>query len=213
MAYALAETARIVPYVARIAELGRTGHPWAVAFDAVCRGAAALLSNDWRRAEEILAPVVEPPAEDASLGMATYFYARAQVASGHLREAAHTIDRMPADHKARVYDGVLGVQVAVAQGLGADVGVLDEIRAVAEARLDRRPIVVRRNARCRLAVGWATLGDLARRPRAADRARADRRSGRRDDRRGAARPRRRRRPRRGRGRRRGARWPACPTGG
>jgi LuxR family maltose regulon positive regulatory protein len=160
IAYALADTPRIVPYIARINELAHTGHPWAVAFDAVCRGAGALLGNDWRRAEEILAPVAGMPADDATLGLATYFYARAQVASGHLREAALTIDRMPADHKARVFDGVLGVQVAVAQGLGADDSVLDGFRLVAEARLERRPLVVRQNARSRLAAGFATIDHL-----------------------------------------------------
>ena len=160
IAYALADTARIVPHVARIAELAAAGHPWAIAFDAVCRGAAALLRNDWRTAEAILAPVVEPPAEDATLGMATYFYARAQVACGRLREAARTLDRMAPDHRQRVLDGVLGVESAVAQGLGADDSVLEKISDVAEARLEGRPLVVRTNARCRLAVARATIGDL-----------------------------------------------------
>jgi DNA-binding SARP family transcriptional activator len=59
-----------------------------------------------------------------------------------------------------VLDGILGVEVAVAQGLGSDDAVLDRIRVVAEARVDRRPLVIRWNARCRLASACATIGDL-----------------------------------------------------
>ena len=179
------DTGRIVPYVQRISELAATGHPWAVALDAVCRGAAALLvRRDWRAAEAILAPVAAEPSADATQGLAGYFCARAQVEGGRLQEAARTIDCMPDDHRERMHDGVLGIRAAVAQGLGSTDAVLDEIRALAEARLDRRPFVARRIARCGLAVGHAVVGDLDA-ARAAARARARRRTDGRDARRGA----------------------------
>jgi hypothetical protein len=62
VAYALMDSGPLVPHLERVAELAATGHPWAVAFDAVCRGAIALLSGDWRTAEAILLPVVEHPS-------------------------------------------------------------------------------------------------------------------------------------------------------
>ena len=58
-------------------------------------------------------------------------------------------------------DGVLAIQVMVAQGLGAAEEVLDELKAIVESRVDRRPSIVRRVARCRLAYGVVCAGDVA----------------------------------------------------
>ncbi len=160
IAYSLMDSERIAPYMERISELAGSGHPWAVAFDAVCRGVFALMVGDWRRAEGILSPVAAEPSSDPSQGLAAYFCARAQVEGGRFDEAARTLDRMPATHRQRVRDGVLGIEVAVAQGLGSGDGVLDDLRAVAEARIDRRPLVARRVARSRLASACAILGDI-----------------------------------------------------
>ena len=160
IAYSLMDSQLIAPYMGRISELAGTGHPWAVAFDAVCRGAYALMSGDWRKAEAILLPVAAEPSSDPSEGLAGYFCARAQVEGGRFDEAARTLDRMPESHRQRMRDGVLGIQVAVAQGLGSGGTVLEDLRAVAEARLDRRTLVARRVARSRLASVRATLGDL-----------------------------------------------------
>jgi DNA-binding SARP family transcriptional activator len=161
IAWALMDTGRLVPHVERISELAATGHPWAVALDAVVRGAYALMIGDWRKAEAILAPVAAEPSQDASEGLAGYLCARAQVEGGRFDAAARTVDRMPDSHRERVRDGVLGVEVAIAQALGSGDVVLDELRAVAEARLDRRPLIARRVARCRLATALAVLGDLS----------------------------------------------------
>ena len=150
IAYSLLDSELIVPYVARISELASTGHPWAVAFDAVCRGAYALMTGDWRKAEAILAPVVSGPSVDPSRGLAGYFCARAEVEGGRFQEAARTLERMPEGDRERVRDGVLGIEVAIAQALGSGDEVLDELRAIAEARIDRRPLVIRRVARCRV---------------------------------------------------------------
>ncbi|MGZ6952670.1 MAG: BTAD domain-containing putative transcriptional regulator [Acidimicrobiia bacterium] len=160
IAYGLADPARMAPHVPRISELAAAGHAWAVAFDSVCRGAFALMTGDWRRAEEVLAPVVAEPERDPTQGLAAYLCARAQVEGGRLHEAARTVRHMPLPDRERVRDGVLGVEFAVAQGLGADDAVFDELRLSLEARLDRRPLVARRNARSRLASVQATLGDL-----------------------------------------------------
>ncbi len=160
MAYSLMDGRRIAPYMARITELSDTGHPWAVALDAVCRGAYALMVGDWRTAESILAPVAAEPSSDPSEGLAGYFCARAQVRGGRFDEAARTLDRMPDAHRQRVWDGVLGLELAIAQGLGAGDRVLDELRAVTESRLDRRTLVARRVVRSRMASIRATLGDL-----------------------------------------------------
>jgi DNA-binding SARP family transcriptional activator len=59
-----------------------------------------------------------------------------------------------------VRDGILGVEVAIAQALGAGDAVIEELRDVMEARFDRRPLVARRVVRSRLAVAHAVLGEL-----------------------------------------------------
>jgi DNA-binding SARP family transcriptional activator len=161
VAYTLVELERFAPNVGRIRELAPARHPWAIGLDAVCRAVVCLLANDWQTAETMLAPVVEPPAVDVTMGIAAYFYARAQVASGHFREARRTVERMPLDHFARVRDGMLGVRTAVAFGLGAEDSILTELLSVAEREIDRRPLVIRRNVRCRLATWMATAGDVA----------------------------------------------------
>ena len=160
IAYGLMDTRRFSGHVARISELAATGHPWAVGFDAVSRGAFWLMTGKWRRAEEILAPVAADPANDVSQGLASYLCARAQSEGGRFHEAARTLERMPEHHRQRVRDGVLGVEVAVAQALGSAPAVLDGLRAVAESRADQGSVVARRVARCRLAAARATLGDL-----------------------------------------------------
>jgi DNA-binding SARP family transcriptional activator len=158
--WALMDIRRLAPHVARISELASTGHPWAVALDAVCRGAYALMTGDWRTAEAILAPVAAEPGMDPTEGLAGYLCARAQVEGGRFDDAARTVDRMPDSHRERVRDGVLGVEVAIAQALGSGDLVLDELRGVAEARLARRPLIARRVARCRLATALAVQGHL-----------------------------------------------------
>ena len=160
IAYGLMDSRRLSGHIARIAELAATGHPWAVSFDAVSRGAFSLMTGDWRRAEATLAPVAADPANDVSQGLASYLCARAQIEGGRFDEAARTLDRMPEHHRQRVRDGVLGVEVAIAQALGSAPDVLEGLRAVAESRADQGPVVARRVAHCRLAAGRATLGDL-----------------------------------------------------
>ena len=160
IAYTLVDASRMVPYVARIAELAATGHRWARALDAMCIGAFALLVGDWERAHEVLLPVVTDPAGDASQGNAGFLCARAMLEGGRLQDAAVLIGRMAPADRARVRDGILGVEVAIAQGLGADTEVMEELRAVTESRVDRRPAVARRVARCRLAEGLAIAGDV-----------------------------------------------------
>jgi DNA-binding SARP family transcriptional activator len=159
IAYALADAALMAQYVPRVAELAATGHPGAVAFDAVCRGAFAYAIGEWQRAEEILTPVVADPDVDPSQGIAAYFCARAQLEAGRFLDAARTVDRMPEEDRRRVHDGVLGMRVAIAQAMGATDEVLEGLRAAGEAELDRRPLVARRVSRCRMAVGRATVGD------------------------------------------------------
>lgn len=66
----------------------------------------------------------------------------------------------PEHHRQRVRDGVLGVEVAIAQALGSGLDVLAELNAVAESRADQGPVVARRFARCRLAAGRTTFGNL-----------------------------------------------------
>ncbi len=160
IAYSLLDGELIVPYLARISELAETGHPWAVAFDSVCRGAYALIAGDWRTSEAILLPIVAGRSVDPSQGLAAYFCARAQVEGGRFEEAARTVDRMAESDRKRMQDGVLGIEFAIAQAMGSGDEVLRELAAVAEARVDRRPLVTRRVARCRLASARATIGDL-----------------------------------------------------
>lgn len=160
IAYGLMDSRRLAGHIARISELAATGHPWAVSFDAVSRGGFSLMTGDWRRAEATLAPVAADPANDVSQGLAAYLCARAQIEGGRFHEAARTLDRMPEHHRQRVRDGVLGVEVAIAQALGSAPAVIDRLRAVAESRADQGPVVARRVTRCRLAAGRATLGDL-----------------------------------------------------
>ncbi len=160
IAYGLMDSRRLGGHISRISELAATGHPWAVSFDAVSRGVFSLMTGRWRRAEAILAPVAADPANDVSQGLAGYFCARAQTEGGRFREAARTLDRMPEHHRQRMRDGVLGVEVAIAQALGSGLDVLAELSAVAESRADQGPVVARRVARCRLAAGRATVGDL-----------------------------------------------------
>ena len=59
-------------------------------------------------------------------------------------------------------DGLLGIEFAIAQGLGYPDRAFDELWSAAEVHLDRRPLVARRVARCRHAVSLAALGDLER---------------------------------------------------
>jgi LuxR family maltose regulon positive regulatory protein len=160
IAYALADPSLLGGYMGRIGELAEGGHPWAIALDAVCRGAFAFMTGDPRTAEEILAPVAADPALDPSQGIAAYLCARAQAEEGRYEEAARTLDRMSEGDRQRVRDGVLGVRVAIAQAVGAGDEVLAGLLATAEADADRRPIVARRVARCRMAAGRATVGDL-----------------------------------------------------
>ena len=68
---------------------------------------------------------------------------------------------MPESHRALMRDGVLAIQVMVAQGLGAADEVLEELKAIVESRVDRRPAIARRVARCRLAYGVVCAGDVA----------------------------------------------------
>ncbi len=160
IAYGLQNAFLMQPYAERVAELAGTGHPWALSFDAVMRGAFALMVGRWREAEEILARVASDPASDPSQGLAAYLCARSQVQLGRFDEAARTVERMPEAHRERVRDGVIGVQVAIAQARGASMEALEEVTVAASARIDRRPVLNRRIARCRLAVGFATIGDL-----------------------------------------------------
>jgi DNA-binding SARP family transcriptional activator len=159
IAYALVDIELIAPYLERVAELARTGHPWAVAFDAVCRGVLAGMLGHWREAEAILRPVAADPGSDPSQGLAAYFCARAQLERGRTREAALTLDRMPEAHRRRVRDGVLGIEVAIAQATGTVDEALDEIRGAARRADGPRPIVARRIALAWLASAHALMGD------------------------------------------------------
>ncbi len=161
IAYSLVNLELILPYVDRVGALARSGHPWAVAFDAVCRGVLAGVIGLWREAEAILRPVAANAAADPSQGLAGYFCARAQLETGRIHEAALTIERMPESHRRRVRDGVLGMQLAIAQALGAGDDVLDELRRVNEFGTHRRPVVARRVAQAWLVSALATSGDLA----------------------------------------------------
>jgi LuxR family maltose regulon positive regulatory protein len=161
LAYALLDRARILPYFPRIAELATTGHPWAVALDALRVGAFSVAMGDWRQACVALSPLVADPHGDPTQGVAAWLCARALVRGGRLQEAGALIDRMPESHRAVMRDGVLAIQVMVAQGLGAADEVLEELRAIVESRVDRRPAITRRVARCRLAFGVVCAGDVA----------------------------------------------------
>ena len=160
IAYALVDGDRVVPYVPRIMEIAARGHRGAHALGAMCVGAFALLAGAYDQAVDALLPVVDDPEGDATEGSAAFLCARALVDGGRVQEARALIARMPASDRARVRDGILGIEVAIAKGLGADTDVMDELRSIVEARVDRRPVVVRRVARCRLAVGLATVGDV-----------------------------------------------------
>jgi LuxR family maltose regulon positive regulatory protein len=160
LAYGLVEPARALPYFPRIAELARTGHPWAVALDACRIGAFSLAMSEWRPAVEALWPFVAEPERDPTQGIAAWLCARALVRGGRLQEAGAVIDRMPESHRAVIRDGVLAIQVMIAQGLGAADEVLVELKAVVESRVDRRPAIARRVARCRLAYGVVCAGDV-----------------------------------------------------
>jgi DNA-binding SARP family transcriptional activator len=161
IAYSLVNLELIAPYVERVGELARTGHPWAVAFDAVCRGVMAGVLGRWREAEAILRPVAADPATDPSQGLAGYFCARAQLECGRIHEAALSIERMPEAHRRRVQDGVLGMQVAIAQALGTADDVFDDLAATVRRSAGRRPLVARRIAQAWLVTALATSGDLA----------------------------------------------------
>ena len=143
LAYGLVDAARMLPYFPRIVELAATGHPWAVVLDALGSGAFAVMAGDWRRAREVLAPLVNDPNGDPTRGIAAFLCARALVNGGRLQEAGALVDRMPESHRSFVSDGVLGIQVQVAQGLGAADAVLMELRSVVESRVDRRPVIAR----------------------------------------------------------------------
>ena len=160
LAYGLVDAAAMLPHVPRIAELARSGHPWAVALNALCVGTFALMLGDWQQACAVLSPLVYDPDGDPTQGMAAFLCARALVEGGRLQEAGAMVDQMPESDRALVRDGVLGVQVLVAKGLGATDEVLEELRAVVESRVDRRPVIARRVARCRLAYGLVSAGDL-----------------------------------------------------
>ena len=160
LAYGLVDAARMVPHVPRIAELARSGHPWALALDALCQGTFALMAGNWQQAHDLLSPLVHDPDGDPTQGMAAFLCARALVEGGRLQDAGALMDQMPESHRALVRDGVLGVQVMVAKGLGATDEVLEELRAIVESRVDRRPVIARRVARCRLAYGQLSVGDL-----------------------------------------------------
>ena len=127
----------------------------------MCIGAFALAFGDWRHAYEALAPLVADPQDDPTQGIAAWLCARALVRGGRLQEAGALVDRMPEAHRALMRDGVLAIQVMVAQGLGAADEVLEELKAIVESRVDRRPAIARRVARCRLAYGVVCAGDLA----------------------------------------------------
>lgn len=161
IAYSMVSLELMLPHVDRVAELARTGHPWAVAFDAVCRGVLAGMVGRWREAEQILRPVATDQRTDPSQGLAEYFCARAQLEVGRIHEAALTIERMPEAHRRRMRDGVLGMQVAIAQATGAADHVLDDLRRAAEQGLHRRPVVARRIAQAWLVAALAYSGDLA----------------------------------------------------
>ena len=160
LAYGLVDSALILPHFPRMAELATTGHPWAVALDALRIAAFSLVVGDWRQACEALAPLTADPAEDPTQGIAAFLGARALVAGGRLQEAGALVDRMPESHRAGMRDGILAIQVMVAQGLGAADAVLEELRDIVESRVDRRPAIARRVARCRLAYGMVCAGDL-----------------------------------------------------
>lgn len=161
IAYSLVNLELMLPHVDRVAELARTGHPWAVAFDAVCRGVLAGLVGRWREAEQILRPVASDQRSDPSQGLAAYFCARAQLEVGRINEAALTIERMPEAHRRRMRDGVLGMQVTIAQATGAADHVLEDLRRAAEQGLHRRPAVARRIAQAWLITTLSYTGDLA----------------------------------------------------
>ena len=160
LAYGLVDAAGMLPHVPRIAELAQSGHPWAVALNALCVGTFALMVGDWQQSCDVLSPLVFDPEGDPTQGMAELLFARALVSGGRLQEAGAVLDRMPESHRALVRDGVLGVQVMVAQGLGATDDVLEDLRAIVESRVDRRPVIARRVMRCRLAYGLVSAGDL-----------------------------------------------------
>jgi len=161
LAYGLVDSALVVPYVPRIAELAQTGHPWAVALNAMCIGAFALAFGDWRTAFDALSPLMDNPQADPTQGIAAWLCARALVRGGRLQEAGALIDRMPESHRALMRYGVLAIQVMVAQGLGAADEVLEDLMAIVESRVDHQPVIARRVARCRLAYGVVCAGDVA----------------------------------------------------
>ncbi len=160
LAYALVDADRMLPHVGRIMEIATTGHRNATALGAMCVGAYALVAGSYDDAVDALLPVVDDPLGDATEGSAAFLCARALVDGGRVQEAAALLARVPAADRARVRDGILGVEVAIAQALGADAEVIDELGAIAESRVARRPVVARRIARCRLAYALATSGDL-----------------------------------------------------
>ncbi len=160
LAYGLVDAAGMLPHVPRIAELAQSGHPWALALDALCVGTFALMVGEWQQACDAVSPLVDDPDRDPTQGMAALLCARALVEGGRLQEAGALIDQMPESDRMLVRDGVLGVQVLVAQGIGANDDVLEELRAIVESRVDRRPAIARRVMRCRLAYGLVSAGDL-----------------------------------------------------
>ena len=161
LAYGLVDSALVLPHVPRMAELAASGHPWAVALNALCIGVFALALWDWRAAHDTLSPLVADPEADVTQGVAAFLCARALVVGGRLQEAGAVIDRMPESHRALMHDAVLRVQVLVAQGLGAADEVVDELMAIVESGVDRRPVIARRYARCQLAYGVVCAGDVS----------------------------------------------------
>src|SRR4029079_2598122 len=134
---------------------------WAVALDALRIAAFSLAFGEWRHAYEALVPLVADPEADPTQGIAAWICARALVRGGRMQEAGAVVDRMPEHHRALIRDGVLAIQVMVAQGLGAADQVLEELKEIVESRVDRRPVIARRVARCRLAYGVVCAGDVA----------------------------------------------------
>jgi hypothetical protein len=85
LAYGLVDPALVLPYFPRIIELAATGHPWAVALDALRIGAFSLAMGEWRPAYEALSPLVADPEHDPTQGIAAWICARALVRGGRLQ--------------------------------------------------------------------------------------------------------------------------------
>ncbi len=160
IAYALADATRFAPHFVRISELAQSGYPGALPLDAAARGGLCIMVGDLRGAEAVLAPVIAELTHDPTQGLMSYMLARAQVGRGRFREAERTVRAIPEPDQARMRDGILGVELAIAQGLGAPDAVFEQLRCSSERDLEHGALIVRRTAQSRSVVALATIGDL-----------------------------------------------------